>query len=102
MTDVNELEKGMEQAKKENDRHRDMRSAEGQAALAVLRDFLSNSEDKLRKVSPPVLSISVCIMCGWESLCIPTFLSFVAVEVKNPKSSINSERLEVEINDVEK
>lgn len=50
MTDVNELEKGMEQAKKENDRHRDMRSAEGQAALAVLRDFLSNSEDKLRKV----------------------------------------------------
>ncbi|KAK8403020.1 hypothetical protein O3P69_000924 [Scylla paramamosain] len=50
MTDVNELEKGMEQAKKENDRHRDMRSAEGQAALAVLRDFLSNSEDKLRKM----------------------------------------------------
>lgn len=50
MTDVNELEKGMEQAKKENDRHRDLRSAEGQAAHAVLRDFLSNSEDKLRKV----------------------------------------------------
>ncbi|XP_050738380.1 formin-like protein isoform X2 [Eriocheir sinensis] len=50
MTDVNELEKGMEQAKKENDRHRDMRSAEGQAAHAVLRDFLSNSEDKLRKL----------------------------------------------------
>lgn len=59
MTDVNELEKGMEQAKKENDRHRDMRSAEGQAAHAVLRDFLSNSEDKLRKVRLRVELFSV-------------------------------------------
>ncbi|KAK4311569.1 hypothetical protein Pmani_016931 [Petrolisthes manimaculis] len=50
MTDICELEKGMEQAKKEHDRHRDMRSSEGQAALAVLKEFLSNSEDKLRKV----------------------------------------------------
>lgn len=58
MTDVNELEKGMEQAKKENDRHRDMRSAEGQAALSVLRDFLSNSEDKLRKVR---LLVELCL-----------------------------------------
>lgn len=63
MTDVNELEKGMEQAKKENDRHRDMRSAEGQAALAVLRDFLSNSEDKLRKVSLPILTFRVSALC---------------------------------------
>lgn len=50
ITDICELEKGMEQAKKEHDRHRDMRSSEGQAAMAVLKDFLSNSEDKLRKV----------------------------------------------------
>lgn len=50
ITDVTELEKGMEQTKKEHDRYRDMRSAEGQAAVAVLRDFLGNSEDKLRKV----------------------------------------------------
>lgn len=63
MTDVNELEKGMEQAKKENDRYRDMRSAEGQAAQAVLRDFLSNSEDKLRKVSPPFLIFRTSVLC---------------------------------------
>ena len=50
MTDVNELEKGMEQARKEYDRTRDMRSAEGHTASQVLKDFLSNSEDKLHKV----------------------------------------------------
>lgn len=50
LTDITELGKGMEQAKKEHERCRDMRSHEGQAALAVLRDFLSNSEDKLKKL----------------------------------------------------
>ncbi|XP_071545954.1 formin-like protein [Panulirus ornatus] len=50
MTDVCELEKGMEQTKKEYDRYRDMRSAEGHASVAVLKDFLCNSEDKLRKL----------------------------------------------------
>lgn len=51
ITDVSELEKGMEQAKKEYERGRDMRSVEGQAASSVLKDFLSNSEEKLKKVS---------------------------------------------------
>lgn len=55
ITDVNELEKGMEQAKKECERGRDMRSVEGQSASAVLKDFLSNSEEKLKKVSGGIL-----------------------------------------------
>lgn len=50
VTDIAELEKGMEQAKKELERGRDMRSQEGQAAVAVLKEFLSNSEDKLKKL----------------------------------------------------
>nr|XP_027210366.1 formin-like protein [Penaeus vannamei] len=50
ITDVSELEKGMEQAKKEYERGRDMRSMEGQAASGVLKDFLSNSEEKLKKL----------------------------------------------------
>lgn len=50
MTDVNELEKGMEQAKKEFERGSNMRSVEGQNAAAVLKDFLGNSEEKLKKL----------------------------------------------------
>lgn len=59
MTDVAELNKGMEQTKKEHDRFRDMRSVEGQAAMAVLKDFLSNAEDKLRKVKFVVITHTV-------------------------------------------
>ncbi|XP_064078268.1 formin-like protein isoform X1 [Macrobrachium nipponense] len=50
MTDITELDKGMEMAKKEHERCRDMRSQDGQAALAVLKDFLTNSDDKLKKL----------------------------------------------------
>lgn len=50
ITDITELDKGMEMAKKEHERCRDMRSQDGQAALAVLKDFLTNSEDKLKKL----------------------------------------------------
>ncbi|XP_063585534.1 formin-like protein isoform X3 [Penaeus indicus] len=50
ITDVSELEKGMEQAKKEYERGMNMRSMEGQAASSVLKDFLSNSEEKLKKL----------------------------------------------------
>ena len=85
MTDVNELEKGMEQAKKENDRHRDMRSAEGQAALAVLRDFLSNSEDKLRKVGPLLTSADyLYYLCSIRTGNSIHLISYIwSYEVKN-------------------
>ncbi|GIX84186.1 formin-like protein [Caerostris extrusa] len=44
LTDVHELEKGMDLCKKEMQLRRDARDA------AVLKDFISNSEDKLRKL----------------------------------------------------
>ncbi|KAK7071689.1 Formin-like protein 2, partial [Halocaridina rubra] len=50
ITDITELDKGMDQAKKEMERCRDMRSLDGQSALAVLRDFIGNSDDKLKKL----------------------------------------------------
>lgn len=44
LTDVHELEKGMDLCKKEMQLRRDARDA------AVLKDFISSSEDKLRKL----------------------------------------------------
>lgn len=43
MTDVQELEKGMEQVRKEAE-------VRGKQQSVVLRDFLANSEEKLRKL----------------------------------------------------
>ncbi|KAL7644452.1 UNVERIFIED_CONTAM: hypothetical protein RMT77_005284 [Armadillidium vulgare] len=54
LTDLSELEKGMDQTRREFSHARDMRSPEGQAAVTVLREFLSKSEDKLKKLKSEV------------------------------------------------
>lgn len=46
MTDVSELEKGMEQVRKEAE----LRGKGTSAQNVVLRDFLANSEEKLRRL----------------------------------------------------
>ena len=51
LVDMNELEKGMELARREFGHAKELRSPEGQAASNVLREFLAVSEDKLKKVS---------------------------------------------------
>ena len=50
VADIHELEKGMDQVRKEFE----LRSKSGQSA--VLRDFLSNSEDKLRRLQNDIRS----------------------------------------------
>ncbi|CAL4241618.1 unnamed protein product, partial [Meganyctiphanes norvegica] len=81
MTDLSELEKGMEQARKEADRHINSRTSEGQAAYNVLKDFLSNSEEKLKKLrstSPGSQYIQLEIMEFSNSLyaCIEKSIFF--------------------------
>ena len=50
LTDMNELEKGMEQTRREFGHARELRSPEGHAANNVLREFLGPAEEKLKKV----------------------------------------------------
>lgn len=53
MTDVHELEKGMEMTKKEYQTRKE------RDAPTMLKDFLSNSEDKLRKLIGDVKTAKV-------------------------------------------
>ncbi|XP_047741533.1 formin-like protein [Hyalella azteca] len=50
VTDLTELDKGMESAKKEAERLKGHRSQEAQLATSILGDFLANSLDKLQKL----------------------------------------------------
>ena len=54
VTDLTELDKGMDLARREFGHARDMRSPEGQNASQVLREFLSKAEDQLKTVSIPL------------------------------------------------
>ena len=53
-TDIHELEKGMEMTKREYDLRRNSRDQ-----LIILRDFLANSEEKLRKLLSDVKTAQV-------------------------------------------
>ena len=53
-TDIHDLEKGMEMTKREYDARRTSRDQ-----LTILRDFLANSEDKLRKLLSDVKTAQV-------------------------------------------
>ena len=53
-TDIHELEKGMEMTKREYDLRRTSRDQ-----LVILKDFLANSEDKLRKLLSDVKTAQV-------------------------------------------
>ncbi|KAF2352706.1 Formin FH2 domain [Trinorchestia longiramus] len=54
VTDLSELDKGMEAAKKEAERLKGHRSQEAQHASSILNDFLANSLDKLTKLKSEV------------------------------------------------
>lgn len=55
LTDVHELEKGMDLCKKEMQLRRDARDA------AVLKEFLTSSEDRLRKLKSDTKTAQVTI-----------------------------------------
>lgn len=57
LTDVHELEKGMELCKKEMQLRGDSRDA------TVLKEFLTSSEDKLRKLKSDTKTAQVRIVC---------------------------------------
>ena len=50
LTDLADLDKGMEAARKELERLKGHRSVEAQQASTILSDFINNSTDKLKKV----------------------------------------------------
>ena len=56
LTDVHELEKGMDSTKREYDARKHSRDQP-----TILRDFLMNSEDKLRKLQSDVKTAQVLI-----------------------------------------
>lgn len=56
MTDVHELEKGMDLCKKEMQLRRDAKDA------AILKEFLTNTEDKLRKLKSETKTAQVNII----------------------------------------
>ena len=65
LVDVGELEKGMERTKKEHE----LRSRDRDPP-AILKDFLSNSEDKMKKILADAKSAQVCLyQVTFTSVC---------------------------------
>ena len=55
ITDIHDLDKGMEMTKKEHDARKNSRDLP-----VILKDFLSNSEEKLKKLQSDLKTAQVC------------------------------------------
>ena len=93
LTDLADLDKGMEAARKELERLKGHRSVEAQQASTILSDFINNSTDKLKKVqfratilSPidiisNLVATSLCVI-RWSLMTSCFLLSWVMFSFK--------------------
>ena len=84
MTDVHELEKGMEMTKKEYQTRKE------RDAPTMLKDFLSNSEDKLRKLIADVKTAKVSKIILFVPINHTCVGSHILIHIPDIKSRYSS------------